>query len=130
MECEVCYDSLWSMKYLHRHVGMSLHRKRLIVRFVIRFKWSHLTEQMNLEKIQRDQRLRSEMGRAGAAEEEPFKDGRVNELKRRKRLKDVTGDEAIEATRRTAEHLHKYMLFCVAYIKAARRHLSINVMRE
>lgn len=59
------HDSLWTIKYLHR------------------FKWHHLTEQMNVEKRMKDQRLRFEVGRA--KKEVEFYEEQVDEMRRRKK---------------------------------------------
>lgn len=59
------HDSIWTIKYLNR------------------FKWHHLTEQMSMEKRLKDQRLRFEVGRA--KKEVEFYEEQVDELRRRKR---------------------------------------------
>lgn len=59
------HDSIWTIKYLHR------------------FKWHHLTEQMSMEKRLNDQRLRFEVGKA--KKEVEFYEEQVDELRRRKK---------------------------------------------
>ncbi|KAI1293592.1 Activator of basal transcription 1 [Halotydeus destructor] len=73
----IFYDSIWSIKYLHR------------------FKWNNLTEQMNYERSQRSQRLRFEMGQV--KKESDFYAEQVDELKRRKRKDMVASASEIES---------------------------------
>ncbi|RWS13327.1 activator of basal transcription-like protein [Dinothrombium tinctorium] len=62
------YDSIWNIKYLHK------------------FKWSHLREQLVYEKALRDQRLRFEIGQA--KKEANFYINMHDEYKRRQKRRD------------------------------------------
>jgi len=53
------------------------------MKYLHRFKWNNLVEQMNYEKITKDQRLRLEMGRV--KKESEFFARQMDEVKRRKR---------------------------------------------
>jgi ESF2/ABP1 family protein len=92
------YDSIWSIKYLHR------------------FKWGHLTEQMNYEKALRDQRLRFEMGRA--KKEAEFYGEQVDELKRRKRKHAETSEQELESR---SGHYSKKQRLTDEEIRAAKK---------
>jgi ESF2/ABP1 family protein len=80
------HDSLWSIRYLRR------------------FKWNHLTEQMNYEKALRDQRLRFEMGRV--KKETEFYMERVDELKVRQK-KGKGGETGFEDKTKARSGLYK-----------------------
>lgn len=71
---KVSYNgSIWSIKYLHR------------------VKWHHLSEQMNAEKVARDQRLRLEMGRV-KKESDFFAEQTEQRKKRQKKGHDPDSD--------------------------------------
>lgn len=67
------HDAVWTMKYLHR------------------FKWNHLTEHMNHEKSQKDQRLRFEVTRAKRDAEFYVEQARLS--KRHKKNDSSGGDD-------------------------------------
>jgi len=67
--------SIWTMKYLHK------------------FKWTHLTEQMNYEKTTRNQRLMLEMSKV--KKESDFFAAQMDEHKRRSRKGEGTSENLI-----------------------------------
>lgn len=68
--------SVWAMKYLHR------------------VKWQHLSEQVNLEKVTKDQRLRMEMGLV--KKESDFYAEQMNRLKQKQRKGIQESDEVLD----------------------------------
>ncbi|RWS26266.1 activator of basal transcription-like protein, partial [Leptotrombidium deliense] len=69
------YDSIWNIKYLHR------------------FKWSHLRDQLDYEKALRDQRLRLEVGQA--KKEANFYINMHEEFKRRNKRRENVDEEVL-----------------------------------